>query len=464
VRRTIARERLLAGGETVLVGVSGGADSTALLHVLAALAPELGLALHVLHVDHGLRRDSARDAEVVRRLAARYGLPVDVATVTVERTGSLEEAARRARHAALEAGADRVGASRIALGHTADDQAETVLMRLLEGTGLRGLAGIRPRRGRVIRPLLEVRRQAIADLLAAAGLSWIEDPTNRDCRFLRNRVRHQVLPALARQADRGDLVRPLTRVARQARAAVETVEALGRRELDRLGDRQPGALVLSRSALAALPPPVAAEVLRQGAQDLGGRASWRAWEHRGLARALALPPPRRGFRLGGMLAEVSGDRLRLAREPRSPLRARALGAVESLLAGGAGGGAVVALDEIGLRLEARVLPARGYAVPRGAARVAFDADGLGPPLLVRPRRGGDRMIPFGAVGPRRLKTLLIDARIPRWDRACVPLVEAQGQIVWVGGLRRGAAAPVTAATRRILELALHPLAQGAAGT
>ncbi len=148
VERTIRRHAMLAGGESVLVAVSGGADSVALLHVLATLAPAWGLRLHVLHVDHGLRADSARDAEFVRRLGERLGIPVDVATVTVERRGSLEAAARAARYAALAACADRVGAARIALGHTADDQAETALMRVLQGAGLRGLAGIPPVRDR----------------------------------------------------------------------------------------------------------------------------------------------------------------------------------------------------------------------------------------------------------------------------------------------------------------------------
>src|ERR687888_2767736 len=145
---------MLAGGETVLIGVSGGADSVALLHVLLDLAPTLRLRLHVLHVDHGLRPDSARDADFVRALGARLGVPVDVVGVRIG-AGSVEAAARAARHAALEAAAERVGAARIALGHTADDQAETVLMRLLEGSSVRGLAAIPPVRGRIIRPLIE---------------------------------------------------------------------------------------------------------------------------------------------------------------------------------------------------------------------------------------------------------------------------------------------------------------------
>ncbi|OGK94457.1 MAG: tRNA lysidine(34) synthetase TilS, partial [Candidatus Rokubacteria bacterium RBG_16_73_20] len=189
VERTIRRHAMLAGGEAVLAAVSGGADSVALLHALVALAPAWRLRLSVLHVDHGLRPDAARDAEFVRALGARLGVPVEVARVAVSPRGSLEAAARAARYAALAAAADRVGAARIALGHTADDQAETVLMRLLEGAGVRGLAGIPPVRGRFVRPLIERRRAEVVAELGRTGLAWVEAPTNADPRFLRNRVR-----------------------------------------------------------------------------------------------------------------------------------------------------------------------------------------------------------------------------------------------------------------------------------
>ena len=197
MERTIRRHAMLAGGETVLVAVSGGADSVALLHLLLGLGPEWRLRLHVLHVDHQLRADSARAADFVQALGARLCVPVEVATVTVEPRGSLEAAARAARYAALETCAARVGADRVALGHTADDQAETVLMRLVQGAGVRGISGIPPVRGRIIRPLIELRRTALEAELRRAELSWAEDPSNRDPKFLRNRIRHELLPLLS---------------------------------------------------------------------------------------------------------------------------------------------------------------------------------------------------------------------------------------------------------------------------
>jgi tRNA(Ile)-lysidine synthase len=437
---------MLAGGEHVLIAVSGGADSTALLSLLTLLAPEWRLRLSVLHVDHGLRPDSERDADHVRAVGARLRVPVDVTAVTVSWRGSLEDSARQARYAALEAHADRIGADRIAVGHTADDQAETVLMRLLEGTGLRGLAGIPPTRGRIIRPLLDLRRRQLMEHLDEVGLDWLEDPTNSDPKFLRNRIRHDVLPLLA-AAHAGDLPAALSRVAGEARRAVDTLERLATDALGRLATVDGDALVLTRSALAGLPPVVAADVLRQGAVRLGHRAPLRAWAHRGLRRVLATPPPRRPFRVGGVALEVSGDRVRIGVGARRSVERR------SLVVPG-----VTMLPEIGLRLEAREVAAAGYVVPRDRERVAFDADALPTPFHVRGRQRGDRFRPFPGPGERRLKTFLIDAKVPRWDRDRLPLVEAGGEIVWVGGLRRGAQAPITADTRRIVELTVKSLA------
>src|SRR5438093_4697064 len=434
---------MLAGGETVLVAVSGGADSVALLHLLSGLAADWRLRLHVLHVDHQLRAESAADADFVRALGARLGIPVDVATVAVDRRGSLEAAARSARYAALEACATRIGAERIALGHTADDQAETVLMRLVQGAGVRGLSGIPPVRGAIIRPLIELRRSALEPELERAGLAWVEDASNRDPKFLRNRIRHELLPLLS-DSYNPEIATALVRLSSLARETVGALDRAAEAELDRLavwGDR---AATLRLEALRALPRPVAAEVLRQAAARLGSRAPLRAWAHRGLKRVLAPAPPRRPFRLGGVRVEVSGDRIRVGTQPAPALPPRTLTVPGR-----------VALPEIGRALEARLLPAAGYVLPRSADCVAFDAAGCPRSLLVRGRRRGDRFVAFGA-GERRLKSLLIDAGVPRWDRNRLPLVEAGGEILWVAGVRRAAAAPITAATQEVLEIRLVP--------
>jgi len=247
VERTIRRHAMLAGGETVLVAVSGGADSVALLHFLVELAPAWRLQLHVLHVDHQLRPDSPADADFVRAFGARLGVPVDVVTVMVDPRGSVEAGAREARYAALEAAAARLGAHRIAVGHTADDQAETVLMRLLEGAGVRGLAGIPPVRGRIIRPLIDMHRAALEAALGAAGVSWVEDPTNMETQFARNFLRAKVLPIIRQQWQGVDAA--IARSANHMAEAARLLGNLGRADFLRIAD---GAGV-NVAALRALP-------------------------------------------------------------------------------------------------------------------------------------------------------------------------------------------------------------------
>jgi tRNA(Ile)-lysidine synthase len=439
---------LLAGGESVLVAVSGGGDSVALLHVLHRLAPRWRLALHALHVDHQLRAGSAGDGDFVEGLAAKLGIPCAVARVTVDARGSREAAARRARYRALEEHADRVGAQRIAVAHTADDQAETVLMRVLEGTGVRGLAGIPPRRGRIIRPLIAERRDTLRAVLVDGGIEWIEDPSNAERAFVRNRLRHDLIPAL-RDAYNPDIVAALVRLAGLARATAGALEGIAARELAGMARPGPGELVLPLGALRALPGEIAAEVLRQGAVRLGSRAALRAWGHRGLRRALASPPPRRPFILGGVTVDVSGGRVRLGRGPGAALVERSVPIPGRL-----------ALPEAGLMLETWVGAAAAWALARDPWRAVFDAEALAGPLLVRRRRAGDRMQPFGAARERRVKSMLIAAGIPRWERDSVPIVQAGPDIVWIGGVRRGATAPVAATTRRVLHLILAPLAEG----
>jgi len=188
---------VLSAGETVVVACSGGPDSTAMLDALARLAPPRRLTLHVAHVDHGLRSGSDAEAALVAAMAAERALPFTGATVAVAPRGSsLQNRARDARRAALTELAHTLGATSIALAHTADDQAETVLMRALAGATPRALAAMAGRNGLVARPLLRVWRDDVAAYCAALDLTILDDPSNSDPRFLRSRVRHELLPAL----------------------------------------------------------------------------------------------------------------------------------------------------------------------------------------------------------------------------------------------------------------------------
>lgn len=196
VARALDRDNVLRPGERVVVACSGGPDSTALLDALARLAPPRGLDLHVAHVDHALRPGSAAEARPVAHLAAQRALPFHALHVAVAPGGSLQDHARTARHQALRALAAQLGATAVALGHTADDQAETVLMRALSGATPRALRAMGLRDGLLARPLLRVWRAQTAAYCTALSLPVLDDPSNADPRFLRTRVRNQLLPAL----------------------------------------------------------------------------------------------------------------------------------------------------------------------------------------------------------------------------------------------------------------------------
>jgi tRNA(Ile)-lysidine synthetase-like protein len=197
VARALDRDGVLRSGERVLIACSGGPDSTALLDALVRLAPPRRLDLHVAHVDHGLRDGSAAEAHGVQALARARSIPFHSLSVHVEPGGSLQDRARTARHGALRALAHDLGATAIALGHTADDQAETVLMRALgSGATPRALRAMGRRDGMLARPLLALWRRDLAAYCAALSLPVLDDPSNADPRFLRSRVRHQVIPAL----------------------------------------------------------------------------------------------------------------------------------------------------------------------------------------------------------------------------------------------------------------------------
>jgi tRNA(Ile)-lysidine synthase len=232
-RRAILDHRLAARGDRVLVACSGGPDSMALLHVLASLRAELGIDVVAHGVDHGLRPAARDELDLARRVADGVAVPFDVTTLQVTPGGNVQARARRARQDALEAARERVGARRIATAHTADDRAETLLMRLVRGTGLAGLGVLPPSRGCLVRPLLEARRSDVLGYLERHAIPFAEDPSNRDPRFVRTRVRREVLPVLEAMSPR--VVRAICALAdAAAELEVDPLAGLGRAQRETL--------------------------------------------------------------------------------------------------------------------------------------------------------------------------------------------------------------------------------------
>jgi tRNA(Ile)-lysidine synthase len=458
VRIAVTRHGLLEPGDHVLVGVSGGPDSVALLHALLLLRSEYALRLTVCHVHHGLRPEADRDAAFVEALATRLGCPARVVRVEVPQGGgrSPEEAARMARHAALTRIARTTEASRIALGHTADDQAETVLMRVLQGAGPRGLAGIPARRGRIVRPLLAVTRVEVQAHLAAHGLQSVDDATNRDPKFLRNRLRHGLLPLLTAEAG-PRVADALRRVARASRETVEALDALVRPRLAGHLTRTPVGWRLALAALDGQPAGAVKAALRLALVEIAAADRLGSGLREAHLDALA-----------GLVAATSGARVRL---PAGIVVERGRAALWLLRPDGFLGPTVLPVPGQA-RVGDMVAVTAAIEAPRPggpgdpAWEAWFDAEALGlgrsaegspdPPLLVRPRRSGERMVPFGGGEPVRLTKLLAGAGVPRHARARWPVVARNGEVLWLMGVRRGAAAPLTAATRVVLRLHAAP--------
>ncbi len=448
---------LLRRGDRVLVAVSGGADSVALLTGLADLAASNGWALVVAHLNHGIRTDAAGDAAFVTRLAATLGLPcvqgvADVPASAARDGVSIEMAARAARYAFLLDAARERRCVAIATAHTADDQAETVLLRVARGTGLAGLAGIAPVREteglRLVRPLLAVTRAEIEGFLLERGLAWREDITNRDEAHLRNRVRHRVLPLL--QTTLNPRIREaLCRLAALASADQAALDALAREAA--LGCAAAGGR-LAVGPWMRLPPALRGRVLltwllangvpgtrvTQGHCDAvasicdtcDGSASLDMGEGAAVRREY------------GELRVVTGD------------TGRGVFCAHVTVPG------VTVVHAAGLRIEASVAPgvtrdtdARVGVYP---ARASLAWEASQPPLVVRSRRDGDRMRPLGMTGSKKLQDILVDLRVPAAERGRVPVFACEEAIVWVPGYRVARGWEVTAAGPN-LQLAVYPL-------
>ncbi|BDG06344.1 tRNA lysidine(34) synthetase TilS [Anaeromyxobacter oryzae] len=400
VLATLRRRRLLGPEDHALVALSAGPDSTALVAALAALRDTGHLrAVSALHVDHGLRPEVDADAAAAAEACERLGVAFASVRVVVG-AGNVQAAARRARYAALRAEATRVGATRIATGHTRSDQAETVLFRLLRGAGARGLGGIPPRRGIVVRPLIDRAREEGLAYLDARRLRWRDDPTNASPRFTRNRIRHEVLPALRAVAPAAE--RSLARAADLARSDDRALEARAR---VRAGD-ETGITV---AALASQPDAVRRRIVRRLWRNAGGGRALGRERVDAVLALLRRGRPGRATLRGGLEARCRYGRLEIVR--------------------GAPPDADVA--EIEVPGPGRyAVPERGIAVEVVAAR----ADAVSWPLALRTRRPGDRFRPDGGCGAKKLKGWLIDRKVPREARDGLLLLARGRDVVAIADL------------------------------
>jgi len=428
VRAWCRREGLLPRGAAAVVAASGGPDSTALLHVLASLAPAENWRLAVAHLDHALRPDSAADAAFVRAQAAALGLPfycarVEVRALPASRRRSPEEAARLARRSFLARAAARFGADAVALGQTADDQAETVLLNLMRGAGTLGAAAMPPAVGLFVRPLLPLWRDDVLAYLNALGAAWRDDPTNRDPRYTRNWVRLELLPALTARFPR--LKESLVALAAAARAEECALEAQTAELLEPLVEAGGGGeFRLAGAFAAAFPEALRGRAVRQLYRCLTG--SFTGLERRHVEAVLALG-------VGGAVSLPANARA--ARDAAGWVFRRAFVAPElrawSAVVPTPG---VVTLPPLGIEISAASARAPAVMAGRGLDEVWLDEAVAGRGVVVRRWRGGDALAPVGLGGRKKLQDLFTDAKVPAAARRLWPVVTAGDGVIWVPGL------------------------------
>jgi tRNA(Ile)-lysidine synthase len=416
------------------------------------------LRLEIAHLDHGLREESARDADFVRLVAENLALPLHTERVDVRGLQrrwhlSIEAAGRKARYRFFQTTADRHGFNKVALAHHADDNAETLLLNLLRGSGRLGLGGMPPvRAGRIIRPLIRTHRADILDYLRRRNLCALADPSNRDNGFLRNRIRNQLIPLLERDYQPG--VRAvLHRSAEALRDEEEWIESLIQPLLAQARVAgPPGQLTLDAGALRGFPSAVQRRVVRAGLGLVQGALRRIGFVHiegiltlihrSGNGGPLHLPGGLRVERRGNILAIGRGDS---GLPGQNPSAADINYSYQLERCG------VVTVAETGESIALTVVESESADPNAAGPRTVFlDAAAVEFPVTIRNFRPGDRFVPLGMEGTQKLKKFFIDHKVPRDQRRRCPLLLSRGRILWVAGHRVSREARLTRQTRQVL--------------
>lgn len=458
VAEQIKKYAMVTGGETVVAGVSGGPDSVALLHILYRLREQFDFRLVVAHLNHGFRGAEAdADARFVEELADSLGLESyikarNVPEYSIREGISAQVAAREIRYSFLSEAALKSGASRVALGHHADDQAETILLHLLRGTGPGGLGGMQPvRDGFYIRPLLSVNRSEIETYCRHHNLLTRLDSSNLQAKYLRNRIRLELIPLLEKNYN-PNLADALNRLGEICREEDEYLEQESEKVYYRVRLSTGGSgVTLDREQLLNLPGALLRRVIRRAWYEICGSKDDLGFGH--IEQTMEIIRGGGGYRQIDLpkgitckknyaLVEFTLD----GEEKEVPFyqhRMKVPG--------------ITAVPEAGVAIGVRILPAAEAGDPAalGPDEALLDYHRLSMPLVVRRRIQGDRFAPLGLEGTMKLKKFFIGQKVPRRLRDCLPLVVSGEDIVWVAGLRPGEKARVTAGTTTCLHLFIH---------
>ena len=454
VKGIIERYQMIEPRDHVGVAVSGGADSVVLLDILACLRDELDISLVVLHLNHGMRgKEAERDQRFVEALSKEYALPyfdkmINCPAYIKEHSLSPQEAARELRYLFFEEAIQTHALDKVAIGQTADDQAETVLMRFLTGGGMRGLKGIPPLRGPYIRPLIDVWREELLAYARHKGLSFVEDSSNMKQAYLRNRVRHELLPHLS--GYNPNIKERLLQLSQILSGDESYLETLTDDVVKRIVTENDEASI-AIPQLLALPPALRARVLQHAYMQLtsGGVLEYRhinsilrMIQGEGGSKRVTLP--------NGYWAIQVYDTLILRKGAETP---EGIPEETELKIPGR-----TRLDGFGMEIEATIV--EGRIQPQSYPQEAYlDYHQLAFPLRARAFSPGDSFMPLGLNGKKKLKNFFIDLKIPRSERSKIPLVLSGEDICWVAGWRIDERFKIRKGTKKVLRLTIRRLKQ-----
>lgn len=467
VEQTVTTYGMLKPKDSVVIGVSGGPDSVALLHVLLTLAPRFSLRLVVAHLNHCLRQsNSDKDAAFVASLAKKCDLPCyihkeDVRKYQLENKLSLEEAARRVRYTFLNSVAETNRFNKIALGHHFDDNAELVLMNIFRGSGPLGLSGIPPvREGKIIRPLLGLKRSELIDFLNENGLKFVADATNRDTRYLRNRIRHNLMPLL-KTSYNPNIIETLNRLASIIRFEEEWIEDVIHPLFEKaVSSMQDDHVALSVSKLDGMHIAAQRRIIRKAIASIKGDLRRISFAHIDSATnllergqtcgTLDLPNRIRIWRNGDILLfskeknALRGLDVRFGQAETIPFKYKII-KPESIF-----------IKEINAYIKFTEMGVENLPdfESTGQNTGFFDRMALSFPLVLRNFQPGDRFKPLGMTGTQKLKKFFIDKKVPKKERARCPILLCRGKIIWVAGYRIDESVKVKPSTRNVLKVEL----------
>lgn len=477
VEKTIERFKMLNKGDRVIAAVSGGVDSSVLLDVLLSLSDKYGLEIIAAHLNHGMRgEESKRDFDFVKGIARGKGLKfigktINLPEIINKEKGSVQALARRFRYKFLEEAAKRHRADKIATGHTLDDNAETVLMRIIQGTSLRGLRGIPFIRGKFIRPLMEVERKALQIYARQKGIGFVEDSSNKTKKYLRNKLRLQLIPVLKRYNP--NIKQELARLAVSAGSTEDYLEKEADKAYKGLkveSESEKLRIVFNLNKVKKLPDAIKTKIFLKAVEELKkDTLNIYSYHLDDILELIDSKSPQCLINLpDNIIVRREYDKLIFTREKglansKRQWAVRRQGTIGKQQ--GRGYERVLNINgntnikEVGRRfnttiIEPSVLSPFSFAnigiKPLTDNTAYFDYDNLAAPLIARNFRAGDRFKPFGMEGTKKVKDLFIEKKIPKDKRTRIPVILSGKDIIWIAGVRRGNTARIEKDTKRIL--------------